>query len=228
MTRWTDILATIVLTAAATSALWLWAGTERFWQWLGWKDDTPEQVEPAPPRPWTPPAPASPTRGAEPTVVGQSPPTGSRGGSGSLIIPVVGIEADQLVDTFGAERGVEGQRRHKGIDILAPRGTPVLAAASGKVESLFDSDAGGRTIYIRSDDRQTVYYYAHLARYARGLSEGDRVSRGERIANVGSTGNADPSAPHLHFEITRVKPDADWHEGGTSLNPYSVLTARAD
>ena len=134
------------------------------------------------------------------------------------------MRAEQLGDTFTDERG-GGERLHEALDIMAPRGTRVLAAAPGTVERLFQSQAGGNTIYVRSNDRRTIHYYAHLDAYAPGLEEGDRVSRGEVIGTVGSSGNASEEAPHLHFAILRTTPDAEWWEPATAINPYPLLRA---
>ena len=136
-----------------------------------------------------------------------------------LIIPVEGVTAAQLTDTWGQSRG-GGTRAHHAIDILAPRGTPVLAAASGTVEKLFESGAGGHTIYIRTDDGATIHYYAHLDSY--GVAEKQRVHQGEAIATVGNTGSAAGGAPHLHFEIKRMQPGEGWWQG-VNVNPYPLL-----
>ena len=140
---------------------------------------------------------------------------------GELAIPVAGVTATQLADTFSDER--DGTRLHEALDIMAAAGTPVVAAASGTVERLFQSDAGGNTVYVRSPDRQTIHYYAHLQDYAPGLSEGQSVQRGQRLGSVGSSGNADPAAPHLHFAILRTTRDAEWWEPATAVNPYPLL-----
>ena len=105
----------------------------------------------------------------------------------------------------------------------APAGTPVLAAEAGRVEKLFLSNAGGNTVYVRSPDRRTIYYYAHLQDYARGLTEGQAIVRGQVIGTVGSTGNADPAAPHLHFAVMNTAADAEWWEPATAVNPYPLL-----
>ena len=142
-----------------------------------------------------------------------------------LIIPVQGTQRAQLSDTFTQARE-SGARVHDAIDIMAPQGTPVLAAASGTVEKLFTSAAGGLTIYIRCDDRRFVHYYAHLDHYAAGLHEGQRVQQGEVIGAVGYTGNANPAAPHLHFAIQLTTPDAKWYEPSLPINPYPLLMRR--
>ena len=142
-----------------------------------------------------------------------------------LIIPVQGTQRAQLSDTFTQARE-SGARVHDAIDIMAPQGTPVLAAASGTVEKLFTSAAGGLTIYIRCDDWRFVHYYAHLDHYAAGLHEGQRVQQGEVIGAVGYTGNANPAAPHLHFAIQLTTPDAKWYEPSLPINPYPLLMRR--
>ena len=142
-----------------------------------------------------------------------------------LIIPVQGVRREQLSDTFTQARA-NGARVHDAIDIMAPLGTPVLATADGTVEKLFTSQAGGLTIYLRCDDRRFIHYYAHLASYAPGLAEGQRVKQGQVIGAVGFSGNADPAAPHLHFAIQLTTPEAKWYEPSTALNPYPLLMRR--
>lgn len=143
-------------------------------------------------------------------------------GPAGLAVPVAGIRPEQLVDTFTQARA-GGARVHDAIDIMAPTGTPVVAAAPGTVEKLFFSKGGGGiTAYVRSDDNRWIYYYAHLDEYAPGLNEGERVRRGQRIGSVGSTGNANPEGPHLHFAIHRMEPGEDWHQG-SPVNPYPLL-----
>lgn len=145
----------------------------------------------------------------------------------TLMIPVLGVSAEDLVNTFSDERG-GGTQLHEAIDIAADRGTTVVAAAPGSIERMFRSDVGGNTIYIRSVDGETIYYYAHLADYAEGLNEGQQVRRGQRLGTVGTSGQADPTAPHLHFELMRTTPEAEWWEPATSVNPYELLVANAE
>lgn len=142
-------------------------------------------------------------------------------GEGTLTIPVQGVTTAQLRDTFSEARS-EG-RVHEALDIMAPRGTPVLAVADGTVEKLFTSVPGGLTIYQFEPTGRYAYYYAHLDRYADGLKEKQEIRRGEVIGYVGSTGNADPSAPHLHFAIFELGPERQWWKG-TAINPYPVFT----
>jgi murein DD-endopeptidase MepM/ murein hydrolase activator NlpD len=140
-------------------------------------------------------------------------------GPSGFAIPVVGVRPDQLVDTFQDARG---NRTHGALDIMAPRGTLVVAAAPGIVEKIFESEAGGHTVYVRTDGGRWMQYYAHLDRYADGLAERMHVSRGQIIGTVGSTGNADPEGPHLHFEVKRMEPGEKWYQG-RGINPYPLL-----
>jgi murein DD-endopeptidase MepM/ murein hydrolase activator NlpD len=135
-----------------------------------------------------------------------------------LIVPVSGIAATSLTDTWGQTRS-EG-RTHEGIDILAPLGAPVRAAADGRIVKFFDSVRGGVTIYQFDTSERFVYYYAHLNRRAPGLAEGDVVRQGDVIAYVGQSGNA--PVPHLHFEIQRLTPERRWWQAD-SINPYPLL-----
>jgi murein DD-endopeptidase MepM/ murein hydrolase activator NlpD len=138
----------------------------------------------------------------------------------SLLIPVQGVRPEQLHDTFKAARS-EG-RVHDAIDIPAPRGTPVLAAADGRIVKLFQSVPGGTTIYQLGTDNKTIYYYAHLDRYTDGLKEGYFARRGETIAYVGDTGNAGAGNYHLHFSVSIVS-DPKRYWDGTNINPYPLL-----
>ena len=137
-----------------------------------------------------------------------------------LLVPVQGVKAASLVNTYDQARG-QG-RRHDAIDIMAPRGTPVLAVADGVVMKLFQSERGGITLYELAPDRRTIYYYAHLDRYAAGIAEGKPLRRGQVLGYVGDTGDADPGNYHLHFEVsTTADPKKYW--GGTPENPYPLL-----
>lgn len=141
---------------------------------------------------------------------------------GTYRIPVAGVRGDQLSDTFTTARG-GGTRVHDAIDIMAPRGTPVVAAVPGTLEKIFTSNPGGLTLYIRSKDRRTITYYAHLDAYAAGLREGMAVRQGQPLGTVGVTGNADPAAPHLHFAVLRTTPAANWWDPATAINPFPLL-----
>jgi peptidoglycan LD-endopeptidase LytH len=137
-----------------------------------------------------------------------------------LLVPVEGISASQLHDTFNAARS--GGRVHDAIDIHAPRGTPVLATADGMVIKLHYGARGGRSLYQLDQDGRTRYYYAHLDRYAAGVNEGVRVTKGQVIGYVGDTGNAQPGDYHLHFAIAILNDVSRWW-GGDNVNPYAVL-----
>lgn len=225
-----DRLLTIVITATITSAIWIVAGGSLI-----------ENATSAGQREATRPAEAAPSPSPSDTATGVSDlPTDAPGAGGldtnnvsaptdaqarQLMIPVKNIRPGDLTDTFSDSRA-GGQRLHEAIDIMAPKGTSVLAAAPGTVEKLFRSDAGGLTIYVRSNDRETIHYYAHLDEYAEGLKEGQKVRRGQRIGTVGSSGNASDEAPHLHFAILQTSPDAEWWEPANAVNPYPLLRQR--
>ncbi len=139
-----------------------------------------------------------------------------------VVIPVSGITAADLKDSFSEWRR---SHRHHAIDILAPRGTPVLAAVDGKVRKLFTSKDGGLTIYETDPAESTIYYYAHLDRYAQTLAEGMTLRRGEVIGYVGTTGNAPPGTPHLHFAIAVLPSTKEWWKG-EAIDPYPILRGR--
>ncbi len=136
-----------------------------------------------------------------------------------LLIPVEGVDRGKLRDNFQESRG---GHRHDALDIMAARGTPVHAVDAGRVAKLFDSKAGGLTIYQFDRDEKYAYYYAHLDHYAEGLKEGAMLARGDLVGYVGTTGNAPPNAPHLHFAIFRLGADRKWWQG-VALNPYPFL-----
>ena len=140
--------------------------------------------------------------------------------AGGLIIPVAGVRPRDLHDDFEDRRS--GGREHLALDIMAPRGTPVLAAVDGTIRKLFTSRAGGLTIYEFDRAEEKVYYYAHLDRYADGLAEGNDVKQGTVIGYVGTTGNAPPQSPHLHFAIQILPPTKEWWKG-TAIDPYPIL-----
>ena len=182
---------------------------------------TPPEPEPA--RAAQPAPDAStpmPAAGARIAATPAGPPSAPPSGS-ALLLPVRGVQAAQLHDTFSEARG-GGTRPHEALDIMAPRGTPVLAAVDGTVEKLFESVPGGLTIYEFDRDRTRAYYYAHLDRYADGLAEGQALRRGDVIGYVGSTGNAAEDAPHLHFAIFVLGPEKRWWQG-TAIDPYPLL-----
>ena len=166
-----------------------------------------------------PPVPATTLQPAMPAT--SAPPASLQPATGTLLIPVAGVAAGQLSDTFNDTR--DGTRRHEALDIMAARGTPVLAASDGTVAKLFNSVPGGLTIYEFDPTATYAYYYAHLDHYAPGLAEGKALKRGDVIAYVGSTGNASEDAPHLHFAIFVLGPEKHWWKG-TAIDPYPLLT----
>ena len=185
-------------------------------------------VEPLPP----PVAAAEPAASTSSANSSEAPvPTTSEGAAAvtaanatrSLLIPVQGVPASKLTDTFTQSRGTG--RLHDAIDIMAARGTPVLAVADGRVAKLFTSKPGGLTVYQFDGEEKLAYYYAHLDHYADGLAEGRVLKRGEVLGYVGSTGNASPDAPHLHFAVMVLGPEKHWWQG-TAVNPYPLLGGR--
>ena len=155
-----------------------------------------------------------PTYSPTPLIASPNPP--------GLLIPVAGVRPEQLRDTFQDSRSAG--RAHDAIDIPAPRGTPVLAVADGRIVKLFESKPGGTTLYQIATDNKTIYYYAHLDAYAPGMAEGRTLRRGEVIAYVGDTGNAGAGNYHLHFSILIVS-DPKRYWDGTNINPYPLLRA---
>ena len=209
--RIADRLSTIAATATITSAAWILFGAV----WFSHGVPTPKPLA------------ATGAGDAEKVASADkvATPPSAQANSAGLVIPVSGVRPEQLTDTFSDARG-GGTRLHEALDIMAPRGTSVIAAAAGTVEKLFHSDNGGNTIYVRSPDRKTIHYYAHLDHYVDGLHEGQVVGQGEVIGAVGSTGDANPDAPHLHFEIMQTTPQAKWYEPAVDVDPYPLLTGK--
>lgn len=143
-----------------------------------------------------------------------------------LQLPVEGIAEKDLVDSFDDRRGGGGYA-HEAIDILAPRGTAVVAVDSGPVVKLFLSKPGGLTVYQFDPSRSLAYYYAHLDRYAEGLTEGKILQRGDPIGYVGSSGNANPEAPHLHFAVFELGPEQQWWKG-RAINPLPLFLSHEE
>jgi murein DD-endopeptidase MepM/ murein hydrolase activator NlpD len=172
-----------------------------------------------------PPAPEQPAPlPAPPRVDVQSPETASADrvveGPSGIAAPIAGLKAAVIHDTYDETRGTD--RVHEALDIMAPRGTPVLAAVEGNVVKIFESKQGGHTVYQFDNRGEYCYYYAHLDRYAPGLREGMLLRQGDVLGYVGSTGNASPDAPHLHFAIFRLGSDKKWWEG-QPVNPYPLV-----
>lgn len=219
---WRSTFRTAAVTATVTSVFWIVAGA----LWL-------PKLAPAAPAAAQLQQPVAETLVAERAAPAASAPPAAalaptvalaaRQGA-ALAIPVSGVRPEQLTDTFTAARS--GGRRHDAIDIMAPLGTPVVAAAPGRIEKLFYSVRGGKTIYVRSPDRRLTYYYAHLDAYAPGLTEQRQVRQGEVLGTVGYSGDANPAAPHLHFEVQPTTPESGWWQHQANLNPYPLLGGR--
>jgi murein DD-endopeptidase MepM/ murein hydrolase activator NlpD len=144
--------------------------------------------------------------------------------SGHLRVPIDGMDVESFKGGFAERRG--GDRPHEAVDMLAPRNTPVHAVENGTVAKLFNSKAGGLTIYQYDPSGRLCYYYAHLERYADGLKEGQPVSQGDVIGYVGTTGNAPANTPHLHFAVFELNGDKHWWQG-TAIDPYRVFKDRS-
>ncbi len=142
--------------------------------------------------------------------------------SAGVRIPVEGVDANGLRDSFLNSRG--RHRKHLAIDIGAPKGTPVLAAADGEIVTMRRERRGGITLYQKDPSGKYLLFYCHLSKYARGLKAGDRVTRGDVIAYVGRTGHVIGGA-HLHFSITRLPEDDDNLKAGVAINPYLLFLA---
>jgi murein DD-endopeptidase MepM/ murein hydrolase activator NlpD len=153
-------------------------------------------------------------------LAAEAAPDGAAKPAGKLLIPVEGVKLAQLSDNFDQPRGKE--RHHEALDIMAPKGTKVIAAADGKVVKLFNSKPGGLTVYQFDPTEKYAYYYAHLDRYADGVKEGTVLKRGDLVGYVGVSGNSDPKAPHLHFAVVELTPKKEWWKG-TSVNPYPMM-----
>jgi peptidoglycan LD-endopeptidase LytH len=184
------------------------------------RSDTATKTHSAPPTPrelagdtLLGPAPANDTNAVRPT------PDELAQLAASLIVPVAGVRPKDLLDTFDETRGA---RRHNALDIPAPRGTPVLSAAGGRVLRLFSSQAGGLMIYTSDPSDRFVLMYAHLDRYANGIADGMPLQRGDTIGFVGTTGNAPPNVPHLHFGIARTSNVSRWWTG-MPVDPRPLL-----
>jgi peptidoglycan LD-endopeptidase LytH len=138
----------------------------------------------------------------------------------SLIIPVEGVDPSRVRDSYTAARG---GRTHDAVDIMAPRGTAVIAADAGTIIRLRNNDAGGITIYQLDPDERFVYYYAHLDRYQDGLAEGMKIRQGDILGFVGTTGNAPKDAPHLHFQVMLYRGRGQYW-GGEPINPHPFFS----
>ena len=138
-----------------------------------------------------------------------------------LLVPVAGALPAQIEDSFDSPR--DGGRRHRAVDILAPRGTPVLAADDGRILRLSTNSLGGITIYAVDPEERIVYYYAHLDHYFAGLASGEHIQRGDTLGYVGTTGNAPKNVPHLHFQVMRMPYGGKQYWNGEPINPYPLF-----
>jgi peptidoglycan LD-endopeptidase LytH len=174
--------------------------------------------------PSIPPAPGAPGAAGVAPGAAAIPGAGAPGDldalrSHHLLLPVQGLRREELHDSFAEGRG---GHVHEALDIMATRNTPVLAVEDGRLARLFNSRQGGNTIYQSDPSETYTYYYAHLERYADGLREGAPLRRGQVIGYVGTSGNAPPNSPHLHFAIFRMTPEKQWWKG-IAIDPYLVL-----
>jgi murein DD-endopeptidase MepM/ murein hydrolase activator NlpD len=165
-----------------------------------------------------------------PVLVTAPPPTAATAASSrdavdylltrGIMIPVAGASINQLHDSFDEAR--DGARLHRAIDIMAPRGTPVVAADSGRILRIGTSTLGGNVVYATDPLGRIVYYYAHLDAYRLGLMQGGDIARGDTLGFVGTTGNAPKDTPHLHFQIMRMPSDGKYWDGDP-INPFPLI-----
>ena len=182
-------------------------------------------------QPYPAPVAAAPEPAARPVVLAGAPTKPGRNAVGEaeaveylmargMEIPVAGRTVKQLEDTF--DEGRDGGRTHRALDILAPRGTPVLAADSGRILRISENRLGGNTVYTTDPQERIVYYYAHLDAYQPGLVQGMTIARGDTLGFVGTTGNAPKDTPHLHFQVMRMPADGKYWDG-EPINPYPLF-----
>jgi peptidoglycan LD-endopeptidase LytH len=188
----------------------------------------PAQTVSPPPRSWVIAAPSSSSGHAaehpvQPTGTPPAPASTEALSPAQLRLPIDGISLESLKGQFAERRG---SRPHEAVDIVAPLGTLVHAVQDGTIAKLFLSKAGGLTIYQFDPGAHLCYYYAHLDRYANSLHEGQHVSRGDVIGYVGTSGNAPPGTPHLHFAIFELDADPKWWHG-RPLDPYLVFKQKS-
>jgi len=146
-------------------------------------------------------------------------PSAPPAAAGGLRMPVAGARVEAVRDTFGDARG---KRLHHAADIMAPRGTPVVAVTAGRVAKVYSHPLGGLSVYQYDAEQRHAYYYAHLDSFAPGLEAGTMLAAGDSIGRVGTTGNATPGSPHLHFAIYRLGPEKQWWRG-TPIDPFPLL-----
>lgn len=219
------VLALLLAAAVSAVGFYFWDAAQR----PGHGEYRARQDSPAPrpPEPAAEPTPAVDTgSGAAAPQLPVAPVQGAANlgtlGDRQLGLPIANLRATDLMDTFDQARD-HGERRHEATDILAPRGTPVVAVDDGVVKKLFNSVPGGITVYQYDPNERYCYYYAHLDRYADGLKEGQQLRRGDVVGYVGTTGNSDPNTPHLHFAILQLGANKEWWQNTTPVNAYPIF-----
>jgi murein DD-endopeptidase MepM/ murein hydrolase activator NlpD len=145
------------------------------------------------------------------------PPAAS---SRDLRLPIDGMSVERLKGGFIETRS---DHLHEAVDIMAPRNTPIHAVQDGEIARVFHSKAGGNTVYQYDPTGRLCYYYAHLQRYAEGLHDGEIVRQGDVIGYVGTSGNAPPNAPHLHFAVFEVTRGGRLGDEGRAIDPYPLF-----
>jgi len=139
----------------------------------------------------------------------------------NLLVPVAGADMSKVYDTFNDPRD-GGERVHRAIDILAPRGTPILSADDGRILRMSTNALGGISMYTVDPANRIVYYYAHMDHYNGAMSPGREIVKGDTLGYVGTTGNAPKDTPHLHFQVMRWPPDGKYWNG-EPIDPYDLL-----
>ena len=137
-----------------------------------------------------------------------------------LLVPVAGVAVSQLQDSF--DEGRDGGRVHRALDILAPRGTPVLAADDGRILRVRPNALGGNTVYATDPLGSRRLLLCAPRRVSAGLAEGQTIARGDVLGTVGTTGNAPKDTPHLHFQVMRMPADGKYWDG-EAINPYPLF-----
>lgn len=138
-----------------------------------------------------------------------------------LLVPVAGADMSKVEDSFLEGRD-GGERTHRALDILAPRGTPILSADDGRILRMSTNSLGGITMYTVDPLNRIVYYYAHMDHYNDGMTVGRTLARGDTLGFVGTTGNAPKDTPHLHFQIMRWPADGKYWNG-EPIDPFDLL-----
>ena len=180
---------------------------------------TPESAREATGSPATAPAPVPPVASVAPerdvSYLAQR----------HIMLPVAGADMAKVDDTFNDERD-GGDRTHRAIDILAPRGTPILSADDGKILRMTTSTLGGISMYTVDPESRLVYYYARMERYNEAMSPGRAIVKGDTLGFVGTTGNAPKDVPHLHFQVMSWPADGKYWDG-PPIDPFEALGGRS-